>query len=89
MSRIIKFEQNSCVPCQKLKNFLEYDLGVQPDKTFNPSTGDETSLNAAAYFGIMSSPVLILVDDKDNEIERIVGFDGKQERISEMFTKRG
>ncbi|OAZ70444.1 hypothetical protein SRCM101280_01082 [Bacillus subtilis] len=72
-----------------LENFHTFELGVEPDITYNLSNGDDESINAAMKFGIMAAPVLVLVDDDENEIERIVGFDGKQDLIRDMFLKAG
>lgn len=86
--KVIKFKQNACRPCQMLENFHTFELGVEPDITYNLSNGDE-SINVAMKFGIMAAPVLVLVDADENEIERIVGFDGKQDLIRDMFLKAG
>ncbi|WP_353856828.1 thioredoxin family protein [Bacillus sp. Bos-x628] len=87
--KVIIFKQSACQPCQMLENYYSFELGIKPDITYNLSDGDDDSVNAAMKFGIMATPALVLVDNNENEIERIVGFNGKQDLIREMFLKAG
>lgn len=43
--KVIKFKQNACRPCQMLENFHTFELGVEPDITYNLSNGDDESIN--------------------------------------------
>lgn len=89
MAKILKFEQDSCAPCKKLGLFLEHELGVKPDETVNISSGTEDVIELAIQFGVMSTPVLVLVNAGGKEVKRIAGFEGKQEEITELFHMRG
>lgn len=85
--KIIKFEQNNCPGCQKMEMFLDMVVNDKPDKTYNLSKEPE-AVEEAAKYGIMTLPALLLLDDEGKEVERIIGFDGQQEKIIEMFGKR-
>lgn len=80
MSKIIKFEQPNCVPCKMVSNFLN-DKGI--DYTAYNVLED---FNETEKYFIMSTPVTILLDDNDNEVERVVGYDPEQleELVSQL-----
>lgn len=79
MSKIIKFEKDSCPACTMVENFLN-DNGVKVEKV-NPF--DNPKL--ATKYKISSVPVTILLDDEGNEIERSRGFN--PEELEEMISK--
>ena len=85
--KIIKFEQNNCPGCAKVGMFLNMVLETQPDKTYNLSTSMD-AIDEATKYGIMTLPVLILLDEDEKEVQRVIGYDGKQEEIIEMVEKR-
>lgn len=68
MTKLIKLYKNNCDPCIQLSNFL--DAQKIEHESFNIM--DNTDL--AVKYGIMSVPVLILVDDEGNEIKRTFGY---------------
>lgn len=68
MSKLLKMYSPSCTPCKILTNFLN-DKGVafeDVDITENQEAVDT--------YGLSSVPVLILLDDNDQEVDRVVGF---------------
>lgn len=79
MSRLIKFEQERCVPCKMVGNYLD-DKGIKYDPI---DIAEEFVLTDK--FGIMSTPVTILLDDNDEEVQRVVGFNPAQ--LDELISK--
>ncbi|MFJ8247248.1 thioredoxin family protein [Peribacillus asahii] len=84
---LIKFSQNACRPCGELDQFLEHGLGVEPDKVYILDGGDDSHLEEAGKYGIMNTPVLILLDDNNKEIDRVIGTD--REEVTAIVEKRG
>ncbi|MCP1324301.1 hypothetical protein NK267_23110 [Bacillus sp. S0628] len=62
-------------------------LGVQVDEVRNLTTGDDETFMLAGEFGIEKTPVLLLLDDNGNEIDRHkgVGMTG----VSRVLSQRG
>jgi thioredoxin 1 len=95
--KILKFEKDNCSACQMVDNFLQTN-NVETVKVIN-SEGvnplDESNLavkvnpfdfpNLAAQFGISSVPVIILLDNEGNEIQRSIGF--KPNELQEIISK--
>jgi protein-disulfide isomerase len=82
--KIVKFEQPSCTQCRILDGLLKY-LNLSVDETINLLT--EEDYDKARALGISSTPTLILFDDNGDVIDRVSGL--KQDKIKEMFAKRG
>jgi thioredoxin 1 len=68
MTKLLKFEKENCPACTMVENFLT-DKNVEVEKV-NPF--EQPKL--AAKFMISSVPVIILLDDEGNEIQRSRGF---------------
>lgn len=84
---ILKFNQNVCKPCKELDIFLNNDLGVKADKVYTlDGEKDEDRIKAGEY-GIMTTPVLVLLDDNGVEVDRVIGTN--RGAVEELFTKRG
>lgn len=67
--KIIKFETKSCTKCPIVSQFLD-------DNSVNYNVIDaEDNPEESSKFGIMGVPVTILLDDNDNELSRVNGFD--------------
>ena len=84
---LIKFKQIVCRPCTELDLFMTHELGVKPDVEYVLDGGDDYHLEKAGEFGIMNTPVLVLIDDNGNEIDRVIGTD--RSKVTEIFKKRG
>ncbi|PEN61663.1 thioredoxin domain-containing protein [Bacillus wiedmannii] len=84
--KLIKFELVPCTPCKMLGDFLN-EVGVKPDQTINlyKATPEERAL--ADKHEIMQPPVLLLLDDEGNEIDKVVG-QGRS-KVLGILTKRG
>ncbi|MEC1437352.1 glutaredoxin family protein [Bacillus sonorensis] len=66
--KLIKLEQPSCNPCQLVSNYLN-EKGIDYeaiDVTERPEV--------AAEYGVMGVPVIILLDEKGDEVKRSSGF---------------
>lgn len=91
---LIKFRQTVCRPCIELDNLLNYELEAQPDVTYIMDDADsekeEIAMERASEFGIMNSPVLILVDDNGVEVDRVVGYNpSRADEVRALFEKAG
>lgn len=66
--KLIKLEQPNCTNCSFVENFL-IDNHVEYTKI------DVTKYpNEAVKYGVMSVPVVILLDENENEIKRSIGY---------------
>lgn len=70
--RLLKLEQHNCNPCVMVSNYLD-SSGVDYD-----SINIEDNPEVAMEYGVMGVPVVILLDDQDQEVERVVGFNPPQ-----------
>ena len=69
---ILVFTQNGCNPCTMVKNYLtDQEIEFKAiNVSENPQSGEE--------YGIMGTPVSILVDEDGEEVTRVVGFNPDQ-----------
>jgi thioredoxin 1 len=80
--KLLKLEKNRCGNCTLLGNFLE-DIQAEYE-----AINVENHPEVAAKYGVMAAPVLILVDDNDKELDRMVGFSpGREEEVAELLQK--
>jgi len=80
--RLLKFSAEWCQPCKMLAKTLE---GVNLPYTISSIDIDD-SPNLAADYKVRGVPTMILVDDNDKEVGRLVGVKTKaqiEEFISE------
>lgn len=82
--KVIKFYQTPCVPCNMMADMLS-GLGVKADEEYNVK--EEKGMEMAGEFGVVKTPVLILLDDTGAEVQRYQGVG--QTKVKEIFTKRG
>lgn len=68
MKKLIKLYQPSCAPCEMVENYL------QSKKVSYESFNVQDNPDVAAKYGVMSTPVTILLDEDGNELQRTVGF---------------
>lgn len=85
--KIIKFHQDACQPCRMVENFLDNVINKQPDEIYNVWDNDKATLEAVQKYQILQTPVLLLVDDKGQEVSKVLGF--KPPEIEALFDKRG
>jgi len=88
---LIKFRQNVCKPCTELDLYLEHGVGVKADATYIIDDNDmdkmEIAQDKASDFGIMSTPVLVLLDDNGVEIDRVIGIE--RTAVNRILSARG
>lgn len=77
--KLIKLYQPSCSPCEMVENLLQ-DQGVQ-----YVSVNVQEKPEVAGQYGVMGTPVVILLDSNDEEIQRSIGF--KPDELEEMINK--
>lgn len=66
--RLIKFETVNCTPCKMVDSLLN-------SKNIKPEVLEVTeNMEYAESLGVSSVPVLILFDDNDKEVSRVLGF---------------
>lgn len=65
---VIKFEAKWCQPCKQLQKVID-DSGVSIDEIVDI---DEHPLRARQY-KIRSVPTILVVDDEERELKRLVG----------------
>ena len=78
MKKLIKFSTPNCPACIKMKAFLDGN-DVVVSSEYNPFDEPEK----AGQYDIGSIPVLILLDEEGNEIQRTIGFN--IEEINEII----
>lgn len=79
--KLIKLFKDGCDPCTKMANFLE-DNNISGIESVNVMK----NIDLAIKYGVMSVPVLLLVDDEGNEVTRTFGY--KPSEILELVDKR-
>ena len=80
--RLLKFSAEWCQPCKMLAKTLE---GINVPYTISSIDIDD-SPNLAADYKVRGVPTMVLVDDNDEEVGRLVGVKTKaqiEEFISE------
>ncbi len=78
MKKLIKFEKNDCNPCAMVSELLEKN-GISYER-INAFDNPEMAMK----FKVRTVPTVILVDDKNNEIKRTMGF--KIEELNEIIS---
>jgi thioredoxin 1 len=77
--KLIKLYQPNCRPCTFVENFL-----LDAEVEYN-SINVQENVDAAVQYGIMSTPVTILLDSEGNEIQRSAGFN--PDELEELISK--
>ena len=78
--KLVKLFKNNCDPCERVSNYLN-DKGVEPNEQHNIME----DMDSAIKYGVMSVPVLILLDEEGNEVQRSIGF--KPNEIEQMISQ--
>lgn len=77
--RLIKLEKYNCSSCQMVSNFLN-NANVKYE-----AINVEDNPEVASEYGVMGVPGTILLNDKDNEVQRVIGY--KPDELNEMISK--
>lgn len=77
---ILKFSRVGCTPCKIMSNFLQ-DKGVEYKEL-----DVEEDVQLSVQYGIAGVPTLLLVDENNDVLDRVVGFNpsGIEELISKL-----
>lgn len=78
--KVIKFESENCTPC-KMVDMMFKDLGFKVDEIIDVAKEDNMRLK----YDVMKAPTIILLDDNDNELFRVIGFEPK--KLEELISK--
>lgn len=80
--KIVKISKDHCVPCKQVGQFLD-SIGVKYEEINimeNPQI--------ASKYGIMSVPVVMLLDDNGDELKCVVGNNIEQiKKLIEIYNK--
>ena len=79
--RVLKFGATWCGPCKKLSEELNnkpINLNHVSIEEINVDDNEELT----EHYGIRSIPTSIIIDDKHNEIARLVGYNGYQNYVN-------
>ena len=77
--KLLKLETNSCAECKRASAYLD-SKGVtysNVDVSENP--------DVAAKYSVMKVPVFLLMDQDENEVDRLLGFN--QSKLDELINK--
>lgn len=70
--KLLKLEKYQCNPCNMVEIYLQ-NANVEYDKI-----NIEDNPEVAVQYGVMGVPVLLLLDDNGEEIDRVVGFNPRE-----------
>lgn len=81
--RLLKIESSTCAPCRTLTKTLE-EAGITDYEVLNIDKNPET----IQIFNIRSVPTLLLVDEYNKDVARLIGLKNKNE-ILEWLSENG
>lgn len=67
--KLIKLFKDGCDPCTQMTSFIN-EQSIEVSESFNIME----NINVAEKYSIMSVPVLILLDNEGNEVDRTIGY---------------
>jgi len=70
--KLLVLSKTVCGGCTLLKDFLAREE-VKHDVAYV-----DKDVEVAVKYGVMSAPVTILLDDNDNEVSRVFGYDEEE-----------
>jgi thioredoxin 1 len=80
--KLKKLEKYRCTYCNQLSDYLN-QTGVEYE-----SVNVEDNPEEASKYGVMTLPVLLLLDDDGNEVERMLGYNpGRTNEVDELVSK--
>jgi thioredoxin-related protein len=96
MSKFIMFTKDSCGPCGLVKRYLN---ALKDERTsvieevyledFSDVPIPQENLDIAKKYGVTATPVLIIVDENGELLEKYTGGMGITQNIRKLFDKYG
>ena len=96
MSKFIMFTKDSCGPCGLVKRYLN---ALKDERTsvieevyledFSDVPIPQENLDIAKKYGVTATPVLIVVDENGELLEKYTGGMGITQNIRKLFDKYG
>lgn len=87
-TKLIKFEASWCAPCRNMSPVIEDVLKDNLDvDLINVDVDDESGQEAVREFNIRSIPTLILLNEKNQIINTLIGTASK-DKLREFLSKR-
>lgn len=79
MNKLIFFKNNDCIKCNLLAKEMDKIKKEEEDiEIYTLSTNDKDKDKYCQYFGIMSVPVVILINSENIELDRFYGYKCKE-----------
>ena len=82
MNTILKIGTSTCPPCQRLKPIFDKLKGEYQDKINFDEVSDELDYGRfekySVKFSIKGVPVVLIMDENENELERLTGLQTKK-----------
>lgn len=85
--KIVKFHQDTCQPCRMVENFIGDVLNEKVDESYNVWDNDKATLEMIQEHQIMQTPVILLINEQNEEIAKSIGF--KPSELEKIFSLRG
>jgi len=88
--KLMKFEASRCAPCRYMVPIID---SVLKDSLYsnvelvNVNVDDETGQEAARKFSVRSIPTFILLDNKDQVVDILIGT-ASEDQVREFLSKR-
>jgi len=83
MKKLIVFSATWCGPCKMVKPIINQIESENPTITIERYDVDENQ-DKAAKFNITSVPTVIIADENDTEVNRLMGVNQKQTYIDSV-----
>lgn len=79
--KLLKFSRPNCPPCFRVAAHLN-DKGIEAEEY---NVYDEKDAETANKYNVQSVPVLILVDDNEDVVDQVIGFN--EEEIDKLLAQ--
>ena len=78
--KVLKFYAEWCAPCKMMTKIIEGAKDKITTKIEEVNIDDNIFLST--QFGIRSVPTMVMVDDNEKEIKRLIGFHKEEDLLS-------
>jgi thioredoxin 1 len=77
--KVLKFYAEWCAPCKMMTRIIEDAKDKITTKIEEVNIDDNVFLST--HFGIRSVPTMVMVDDNEKEIKRLIGFHKEEDLL--------